>query len=99
MNWPRRLITDWHYDDGTPHYFSVIDTWSSARTPSWRCVLWPQPGMDKVTQWLNHNGEDPRDYEGIVRYNSGDPMTQIMIYNGELATAFALTFADDLQER
>jgi len=81
-------IQDWRYDDGKPTYMNVIDTWTEARRPCWRCKINNVLEIQRIEEWLHDFIVG--DWDVTVRFDSGSPHVAIEIYDENDATAFLL---------
>lgn len=85
---------EYRYDDGAPHYMSVIDQWTEAREPSWNCVIYARHCTDQevadLQKWFDANIKEPSYCE--FRLNSGDLAFFISIVDKDDAALFKLTW-------
>lgn len=85
------IIQDWRYDDGKPIYMNVIDEWTEARHPCWRCKIYNVLEIQRIEEWLHDSIVG--DWDVTVRFNSDRPYVVIEIYDEADATAFLLRWS------
>lgn len=85
------MIRNWRYDEGKPHYMSVIKQWTDPRPPSWHCVMYAREcDVRTVQDWFEEHIPAPSECE--LRLNSGNLALFIFIVKEEDATLFKLTW-------
>ena len=83
------MIRNWRYDDGKPHYMSVIKQWTESRDPGWHCVMYAREcNVIDVQDWFEENIKEPSECE--LRINSGNLALFISLMREEDATLFRL---------
>lgn len=84
-------VHHWRYEDGwcdVPSYIANSKREFREEIVGWHC--WVYGDNSKFEEWMERSMRGK--YDCTFRFNSGNPMTTVMIYDDEDATLFKLTW-------
>ena len=85
------MIRYWKYDDGEPIWSDVLGDYIGEPTkPRWHCMV-SKNSSSEIEAWL-HSNINENEFNSSFRYNSGDPVLFVDIYDRDAATLFYVTW-------